>query len=139
MPRFSAKSKEHLATAQPALQHLFNEVIKEFDLLILCGHRPVAEQQRLYAQGRTAPGKKVTNVDGVRIKGRHNYKPALAIDAAPYPLDWADTARFQEMGEVVKRVAKRLGIEISWGGDWKRFKDLPHFELPKSASLDHHA
>jgi peptidoglycan L-alanyl-D-glutamate endopeptidase CwlK len=136
MPRFSFKSKQHLATAHPDLQRLFNEVIKTYDLIILCGHRPVAEQQKLYAQGRTTPGKKVTNVDGVRVKGRHNYKPSLAIDAAPYPLDWKDTERFREMGEVVEKVAKRLGITISWGGRWKRFSDLPHFELPLSARLD---
>lgn len=136
MPRFSYKSKQNLASAHPDLQRLFNEVVKEFDLIILCGHRPVEEQQRLYAQGRTAPGKRVTNIDGVRVKGRHNYRPALAIDAAPYPLDWSDTARFREMGEVVEKVAARLGIQVSWGGRWKRFVDLPHFELPLSARLD---
>jgi peptidoglycan L-alanyl-D-glutamate endopeptidase CwlK len=136
MPRFSKQSLDRLATCHPDLQRLLHEVIKEFDVIVLCGHRSVAEQSRLYAQGRTAPGKKVTNIDGVRIKGRHNYKPALAVDLAPYPLDWSDTERFREMGSKVKEVAARLEIPATWGGDWKRFKDLPHFELPLSARLD---
>lgn len=136
MPRFSHKSKQNLASAHPDLQRLCNELIKETDFMVLCGHRPVAEQQRLYAQGRTKPGKKVTNVDGVKIKGRHNYKPSLAVDLAPYPLDWNDTERFRALGEKAKAVATRLGITISWGGDWKKFKDLPHFELPLSSRLD---
>lgn len=135
MPRFSFKSKQILATAHPALQRFCNELIKEFDFIVLCGHRPVAEQQRLYAQGRTAPGKRVTNIDGVRVKGRHNYKPALAVDLAPYPLDWNDLERFKDMGARAKQVADRLGLPISWGGDWKKFKDYPHFELPKSYEL----
>jgi peptidoglycan LD-endopeptidase CwlK len=136
MPRLSFKSKQLLATCHPDIQKVMNEAIKDFDFLVLCGHRTVAEQQRLYAQGRTTPGKKVTNIDGVKVKGRHNYKPALAIDIAPYPLDWNDTDRFRLLGAHVKAVAARLGVPLTWGGDWRKFKDLPHFELPTSASLD---
>jgi peptidoglycan L-alanyl-D-glutamate endopeptidase CwlK len=70
------------------------------------------------------------------VKGRHNYRPALAADLAPYPLDWNDTARFEALAKVVLACAKRLGVPLTWGGDWKRFKDFPHFELPASAALD---
>jgi peptidoglycan L-alanyl-D-glutamate endopeptidase CwlK len=136
MPRFSYKSKQNLATCHPDIQRVLNEAIKEVDFMVLCGHRTVAEQQRLYAQGRTAPGKKVTNIDGVRVKGRHNYRPALAADLAPYPLDWNDIERFKALAKVVLACAKRLGVPLTWGGDWKRFKDFPHFELPASAALD---
>lgn len=136
MPRFSFKSKQFLATCHPDIQRVMEEAIKEFDFMVLCGHRTVAEQQRLYAQGRTTPGKKVTNIDGVRVKGRHNYKPSLAIDIAPYPLDWQDTARFRALGEHIEKVAKRLGVPLTWGGRWRKFIDLPHFELPVSATLD---
>jgi peptidoglycan L-alanyl-D-glutamate endopeptidase CwlK len=34
------------------------------------------------------------------------------------------------MAANVKAAAKKLGIRITWGGDWKSFKDGPHFELP---------
>ncbi|WP_205671764.1 M15 family metallopeptidase [Acinetobacter bereziniae] len=30
----------------------------------------------------------------------------------------------------MKQAAKELGIEIEWGGDWKKFKDGPHWQLP---------
>ena len=36
---------------------------------------------------------------------------------------------FNQMAHKFKNVAKKLNIDITWGGDWKNFKDLPHFEL----------
>ena len=136
MPSFSQKSKDRLATAHPDLRRVFNEVIKDFDIVILCGERDEEEQFELYKKGREFKGGKwlkvgatVTNIDGKTKKSKHNYKPSLAVDAAPYPIDWNDIDRFKKMGEVIKQKAKELGIEISWGGDWVSFKDYPHTEL----------
>lgn len=134
MPRLSHRSKKRLATCHPDLQRLCNELIKEIDFTVIFGHRSVEEQQKLYAKGRSAPGPKVTNCDGIRFKSRHNYKPSLAVDLAPYPIDWQDIERFKDLGARAKQVADRLGIKVSWGGDWK-WKDYPHFELPKSSAL----
>ena len=61
--------------------------------------------------------------------GKHNKKPSLAVDVVPYPVDWSDIERFIRFGWFVKGLAIGLGIKIRWGGDWKRFKDYPHFEL----------
>lgn len=52
-----------------------------------------------------------------------------AIDLAPYPVEWANIKRFKDLGALMKRAAKELGIEIEWGGDWKSFKDYPHYQL----------
>lgn len=94
------------------------------------GYRTFDAQNALYAQGRTKPGKVVTNAKaGQSI---HNY--GLAVDivliidgkTASWDIqaDW-DNDRKADWQECVA-VFKRNGWD--WGGDWKSFKDMPHFE-----------
>ena len=95
-------------------------------LLVTCGHRSVAEQARLYAQGRTTPGPIVTQLDGVTQKSRHNLDPAEAVDVAVLvggKVSW-DVSRYLPIGMLARRYA------LEWGGDWPRFKDYPHLQLP---------
>lgn len=137
MYKFSKRSRDNLSTASTNLQKLFNEVIKEADCTVICGHRSPEEQFELFKKGRenknfkwvvVDKSKVVTNIDGRAKKSNHNYLPSKAVDVVPYPLDWNDIAAFKKLGEVVKRKAKELGIKISWGGDWQSLKDYPHFE-----------
>lgn len=108
------------------------EAIKEFDFSVIEGHRGEAAQNAAYAKG----------LSKLRWPhGNHNHLPSLAVDIAPYPLDWSDKLkaqlRFAYLAGHVMSVAKRLGIPLRWGGDWNRnqdprdesFLDLPHFEL----------
>ena len=137
MYKFSKRSRDNLSTASINLQKLFNEVIKEVDCTVICGHRSPEEQFELFKKGRenknfkwvvVDKSKVVTNIDGRAKKSNHNYLPSRAVDVVPYQLDWNDIAAFKKLGEVVKRKAKELGIKISWGGDWQTLKDYPHFE-----------
>lgn len=92
--------------------------------------RTFQEQEQLYAIGRTKSGKKVTNAKpGQSI---HNYGLAvdicLIIDGKTASWDTAkdwDNDKVADWYECVKIFAKH-GWE--WGGNWKTFKDLPHFE-----------
>lgn len=120
MPTFSHSSLDKLATCHPHLQQIMKEVIKHVDIIILCGHRGEKEQNAAF-ENHTSQLK--------WPNGKHNRMPAMAVDIAPYPVDWYDLGRFQTVADVVKNVAKTMGIEIAWGGEWKSFKDLPHFEL----------
>lgn len=129
MPSFGNKSLEKLNTCHPDIIKVMNEAIKHTDFTVLYGTRTVAEQQALYAQGRTKPGAIVTNIDGVTKKSKHNYLPSLAVDIAPWPIDWNDIKRFKELAVVVKKAADTVGVAIQWGGDWKTFKDWPHWEI----------
>ena len=137
MYKFSKRSRDNLSTASTNLQKLFNEVIKEVDCTVICGHRSPEEQFELFKKGRenknfkwvvVDKSKVVTNIDGRAKKSNHNYLPSKAVDVVPYPLDWNDISAFKKLGEVVKRKAKELGIKISWGGDWQTLKDYPHYE-----------
>jgi len=141
MPNFGRKSRENLNTAHLDLRAVFIDVVEVYDCKILCGIRTAEEQQWLYASGRTRPGPILTNKDGVRKRSRHQGDGvvllSLAVDVAPYPVNWGDTNRFYHFAGYVKGRAQALGIPIRWGGDWdsdtdlsdQSFYDLPHFEL----------
>ena len=128
MPSFGDKSKRELATCKKELQEVFNEVIKTVDCSILEGHRGEDRQNALYKEGKT----KVTFP-----KGRHNSSPSNAVDVAPYPIDWGDRERFHLFAGFVIGIAKSMGINLRWGGDWNqnfevddnKFDDFPHFEI----------
>lgn len=126
MAKYGKTSSERLATAHPDLQKVFNEVVKHFDNTIICGHRSPEEQLKAYNSGNS------------KVKfGKHNSYPSMAVDAAPYPIDWNDLERFTRFGFFVMGVAAGMGIRLRWGRDWdgdfdlndQTFNDYPHFEL----------
>ena len=126
--KFSNRSASTLMQCHYDLQLLFREVIKHADCTILCGHRGRAEQNNAYHEGRS----KLEFPES-----KHNGIPSLAVDVAPYPIDWNNKEGFYYFAGVVKGIASQLKIEIVWGGDWdgdsnlhdQSFMDLPHFEL----------
>lgn len=119
MPSFGERSTNNLASADPKLRQLFNEVIKTMDCTVLCGFRNEADQNTAYANG-------FSKVQWPNSK--HNTFPSKAVDVAPWPLDWKDTASFEVLGSFVFQKAKEMGIDIEWGGTW-HFTDLPHYQL----------
>jgi len=129
MPYFSQRSHDRLKTCHPELQRLLHTVIQHTDFTVLEGHRTTERQQELFAQGRTAPGRIVTYVDGVTRTSKHQTDPSIAVDIAPWPVDWDDTDGFHELAGWIQAFAFVLGIGVQWGGHWQRFKDLPHWEL----------
>ena len=90
---------------------------------VVQGLRTYAEQDALYAQGRTKPGKRVTNARG----GQSNHNFGLAVDVCPFrngKPDWdAPHSVWQQIGDA----GKFEGLE--WGGDWTSLVDLPHLQL----------
>lgn len=132
MYQFSNKSRERLETCHPDLQRVVRRVMEMqvMDFTILEGHRSVDRQQQLFKQG-------ASKIDGVTRKGKHNYLPSLAVDIAPYPIDWQDHRRFLVFAGLMFAAAAEEGVKLRWGGDWDgdfnmgehSFVDLPHFEL----------
>lgn len=110
---------------------------KGIPILISDGFRSIEEQNNLYEQGRSKPGKIVTNARGG--ESLHNF--GLAIDFALLNKDgiaiWdmeydGNQNNKQDWLEVVD-LAKELGFE--WGGDWTAFKDYPHLQMDFGISL----
>lgn len=120
MPVFSENSLKILKECHEDLQRVMKEVIKEFDISVICGYRGEEEQMEAYNSG---------NSNAKFGESKHNHSPSLAVDVVPYPIDWDDIERFEKMGEVVMRKADELGIKLKWGRDFKNLKDYPHFEL----------
>ena len=128
MPKFSKRSKKRLSTCHPKLQELFNEVVKEFDCTIIEGHRGKKKQNDAYNNGYSKV--KFPN-------GKHNATPSMAVDVAPYPIDFDNRDRFHYFAGFVMGTASQMGTKVRWGGDWdmdtetkdNRFDDLLHFEV----------
>ena len=128
MPRFGRKSRANLSTCDQQLQDLFNEVIKHVDCSVLEGHRDKEGQNKAYDEGKS----KVRFPDG-----RHNSSPSRAVDVTPYPVRWDDRERQTLFAGFVLGLARGMGINLRWGGDWdqdfevadNRFDDFPHFEV----------
>jgi peptidoglycan L-alanyl-D-glutamate endopeptidase CwlK len=127
MPSFGQRSLERLNTCHRDLQTIAHEVIKTHDFMVIYGFRNEQEQQDAFER-RTSPYQWPDS--------KHNRMPSIAIDVAPYPIDWDDEARFIELANMWLLTAKRLDILCRWGGDWnmdgihkRRENDLGHFEM----------
>ncbi|MEF2968873.1 M15 family metallopeptidase [Paenibacillus sp. M1] len=124
-----SKSVPKLSGLHPVVRQAAERLIERsfargVPILITQGLRTIAEQDALYAQGRTKPGQIVTNARG----GYSNHNFGVAIDFCLLMPDGKNvswTVGKDWMGVV--EIAKSLGFE--WGGDWKSFKDYPHFEM----------
>lgn len=95
--------------------------------------RTAAEQDALYAQGRTTSGSIVTNAKGSSYSSQHQWGIAvdfyldMDIDGDGSKSDDAfndNTKMFEKVGAIAK------SIGLGWGGDWTSIKDLPHLYLP---------
>ncbi len=111
---------ELLPVAQTACRLLFQQCYREGikDIFITETYRSQARQNYLYAQGRTRPGKIVTWT----LQSNHTSRLAWDIAVAP-PKNLYDVDTLTKVGAI----ARKLGI--TWGGDWARRIDRPHFEV----------
>jgi len=119
-------SQDRLLKVHPVLQErvtaFFAALEKQgYTPRIVQGLRTIEEQNALYAQGRTKPGKIVTNAKG----GQSWHNRGVAIDIAFIK---SDTSIDFEVPEHLAKLGEEAGLE--WGGRWSSFQDKPHFQLP---------
>jgi peptidoglycan L-alanyl-D-glutamate endopeptidase CwlK len=116
-PKIRDKAREFLVKAEKA----------GYKLRITSGLRTYAEQNALYAKGRTTAGSIVTNAKG----GQSNHNFGTAIDVVPIvngKADW-NSKDWNKIGELGK------SIGFAWGGDFKNLVDKPHFEMQFGLTL----
>lgn len=92
------------------------------ELLVTSTYRDAECQDALYAQGRTTPGKRVTNAKGGQ--SWHQYR--VAFDVVPLVAGkaiWDDRRIWQRIGAL----GESVGLE--WAGRWKSFPESPHFQF----------
>lgn len=123
------------ATAEALQQKAAEKGIK---IRFTDGFRSFEAQDKLYAQGRTAPGNIITYAKGG--ESYHNY--GLAVDYAielenggvTWDLEYDGNGNGEPDWFEVGEMGKALGF--TWGGDWENFKDYPHLQMDYGLSLD---
>ena len=118
--KLGIRSAQSLSGVHPDLVAVVEAAIRitEVDFSVIEGIRALERQKQLLKEGKS------TTLNSRHITGH-------AVDMVPYPVDWEDLDRFEDMAEAMKVSAEELGIPVVWGGDWKNFYDAPHFELDR--------
>lgn len=129
----NALSHERLSGVHPHLvkiihraDGLLSEVDPTLSFQITEGVRSVARQKQLVAKGASR------TMNSRHIPAKNGF--SHAVDIVIYldgRISW-EFPLYKTASDAVKRAASELGYKIEWGGDWKSFKDGPHFQLPFS-------
>lgn len=128
-----ARSEKAIATLLADVRPLARALVQKaaqsgIQIKVISGLRSYAEQNALYAQGRTQAGRKVTNARG----GYSNHNFGIAFDVGVF-----EGTRY--LGESPKyKAVGALGMELGleWGGSWTTIVDEPHFQLRPAWATD---
>lgn len=121
---FGSRSLKRMEGVHPELVKVMKAAIScsTIDFTVLEGMRTLATQKKYFAAGATRT-----------MNSRH--LTGHAIDIAPViggVVRW-DWPLYYDIAKVIKKAAADLEVPIQWGGDWRSFKDGPHWELPWKA------
>ncbi|HEY4270450.1 MAG TPA: M15 family metallopeptidase [Candidatus Udaeobacter sp.] len=130
--RVDDRSEKIIATLLPEVQPYPRALVKKaaqhgITIKILSGLRTYEEQNELFAQGRTKPGRTVTNARA----GFSNHNFGIAFDIGIF-----EGTKYIDESPTYKAIGI-LGMDLGleWGGNWKTIVDQPHFQLrPKWAA-----
>lgn len=117
---FSKQSLSKFAGVNPKLVEVAKRAlsISEVDFGISEGLRTLERQKQLLSE------KKTQTLKSYHLQGK-------AIDVVAYvdgTISW-EWSLYEKISKAFKQAASELGVKITWGGDWKSFKDGPHFQL----------
>ena len=137
MATFSKQSQTLLITCHPLIQAVCHRAIEQTDFSVVYGRRTRAEQARLVAAGFSKTMNSLHVAESPDL--------SRAVDLSPYikglgRLSGAKASEYKYfyfLGGYVKASADRMGIPLTWGGDWdgdgsfddQNFHDLFHFQL----------
>lgn len=128
-----SRSEKTIANLLPEVKPIARALVQKaaisgIKIKIISGLRSYAEQDDLYAQGRTLPGKIVTNAKG----GYSNHNFGIAFDVGVFEKNKyiEDSPKYKAVGIL----GLELGLE--WGGNWTTIVDQPHFQLRPAWASD---
>lgn len=122
MFKLGKRSIERLQGVHPDLVKVVERAIdlSPVDFTVLEGLRSPERQQTLVASGASQT-----------LNSRHITGHAVDLGAwVDNQVDWS-WPLYTKIANAMKAAANELGIAIVWGGDWRTFKDGPHFELDR--------
>lgn len=115
------RSKDRIAPLHPDLQRVVRRAISTslIDFTVLEGMRTLERQKVLFASGASKT-----------MKSRHLTGHAVDLGAwVDGQVDWS-WPLYKQIATSMKAAAALERVPIEWGGDWRTFKDGPHFQLP---------
>ena len=120
---FGQRSEKCLKGVHPDLVRVARRAlaITPADFGVHCGLRSIEEQKVLVRTGRSRT-----------MNSRH--LTGHAIDCHPWidgDIPWHDWHRWSDLWWVMREAAIIEDVAIEWGGNWPRFRDGPHFQLPR--------
>lgn len=122
MFKLGKRSIERLQGVHPDLVRVVERAIDltPVDFTVLEGLRSPERQQTLVASGASQT-----------LNSRHITGHAVDLGAwVDNQVDWS-WPLYTKIANAMKAAANELGVAIVWGGDWRTFKDGPHFELDR--------
>ena len=122
MYTLGAKSKQRLKGVHSDLIKVVERAIEitTVDFTVLEGLRTPERQKKLKEAGASQT-----------LNSRHITGHAVDLGAfVDGQVDWS-WPLYHEIAKAMKSAAAELSISIEWGGDWSRFKDGPHWQLPR--------
>ena len=124
MRKFSSRSLRSLKGIHPDLRRVVDRALQDspLDFIVIEGLRTKARQEQLVASGasRTMNSRHIT---GHAID-------LLPIGPSGPAFDWP---LYHKLGPAMKEAAQAEGVDLEWGGDWRSFKDGPHFQVSHGA------
>lgn len=125
---FSAASVRHMEGVHEDLVRCAHEALKltkiDFGIPSTGGRRTAEEQRGLYDRG-------VSNADGSIYVSPHQHGLALDVFAWVEGEVSYEKEHLAQVAAAFLLAANRLGVRVMWGGLFKDFEDMPHFELEK--------
>jgi peptidoglycan L-alanyl-D-glutamate endopeptidase CwlK len=117
----SPRSEKALVGVHPDLVRVVRRAaeITTIDFIVTEGLRTQARQKQLVAAGASKT-----------MKSRHLTGHAVDLAALVSGKVRWDWPLYAKLAEAMKLAAAELKVPLEWGGDWKSFKDGPHFQLP---------
>ena len=121
---------ELLPEVREKVQAFINSCLLEnIEIIVTSTYRDNESQDALYAQGRTTPGKIVTNAKAG--ESFHNYR--CAVDVVPLRLGKPVWDSKDPLWLRVGEIGESVGLE--WAGRWKTFKETAHFQFTNGKTL----
>ena len=124
--KFSATSVKRMAGVNAKLVDVAELALElspiDFGIPELGGLRSADQQLLLFLNGKS-------QLDGTQK--RSNHQSGNALDVFAYvdgKASW-DENHLTTVAAAMLEAASQLGVKLSWGGHWKNFKDMPHFEV----------
>lgn len=119
MYKLGQRSLQNLSGVHPDLVAVVKRAIEitKQDFSVIEGVRNIDRQRQLVKSGASQT-----------MNSRH--LTGHAVDIAPYPLSW-DWPKFYPIEDAMKKAAEELEVDLEWGGDWRSFKDGPHWQLSR--------